>query len=283
MSTTFSAALIKARKEAGFPTAYRFYHDACGASGLKISYRTYLLLEQGKLLPAFKKLHTLLLALHLVTASSPANELVAAWLKSMAGENSYDQLLKPLISAAMDGRGFSPLHKAVKKQLAEQRYYITLAQFRATLTDYDTYLCSVALANDTGVWSAESIAKALKLKVPAAEKAMETLARAKILKRVKKGQYMCPMASMILRYPQLSTVEPELRSRLRGYHNKLIDSGTNLWRQGITIRADSVDFHNFFPLLGQDIETASSYGITERTSTSAIYAVEAKVIKLLDF
>lgn len=56
MATIFSEMLVKLRKAAGFSTAYRFYHDSGGAGMLKISYRKYLLLEQGQSLPSADKL-----------------------------------------------------------------------------------------------------------------------------------------------------------------------------------------------------------------------------------
>ncbi|MCX5792843.1 MAG: hypothetical protein NTY45_11620 [Elusimicrobia bacterium] len=283
MATVFSAALIKARKEAGFPTAYGFYHDNGGASSFKMSYRTYLSVEQGETLPAFEKLHAFLLALRLTLSTPPANKLVISWLQTMAGEKSYDLVLKPLISAATGGRNISPLHEAAKRTLTQKRYNITPEQFRAILTDFDTYLCSVAMTNDTGVWSAEDMAKDLKLKVPAAAKALETLAKAKILKRVDKDHYKCPLTDITMVYPHLGSVDPELRSRLLSYHKQLADSGKQVWSQGITIRADSADFPNFFPLLEQDMETGSSYNTIEKTPTTALYNIESKITKLRDF
>ena len=68
--------LVQLSKEAGFPTAYRFYHDNGGAAGLKISYRNYLLIEQGKKLPALGRLVTFTWALRLISKTPTANALV---------------------------------------------------------------------------------------------------------------------------------------------------------------------------------------------------------------
>ena len=48
MATIFSDVLTQLRKDSGFATAYSFYHDNGGAPVLKVSYRKYLMMEQGE-------------------------------------------------------------------------------------------------------------------------------------------------------------------------------------------------------------------------------------------
>lgn len=73
METIFSRQLTAARKSAGFSTAYRFYHDNGGQAILKLTYRNYLRLEQGLILPVPEKLGVLLFALRLTHGSPEAN------------------------------------------------------------------------------------------------------------------------------------------------------------------------------------------------------------------
>ena len=65
MATLFSETLTRLRREAGFPTAYRFFHDNCGAKVLGMGYRKYLLMEQGKILPLFKHLRAFVAGLRI--------------------------------------------------------------------------------------------------------------------------------------------------------------------------------------------------------------------------
>lgn len=283
MDTAFSEVLTKLRREAGFPTAYGFYTANGGAPVLKITYRKYLLFEQGRELPAVEKLQRLFFALRLIPKSFAANELVIAWLRSLSGEEAFKSILQPVISEKAQASPLSPLHKAVKRALTGNKYQLTPAQFDAILTDHDTYLCYLALAEDTGLWSAESLARALKLKPAAAARALKTLAGARILKADRKGLYRCPFATGLIDFPHLSTVAPDVRAKLAAYHKELLASGACSLMHGCVVRADSAEFRNFFPLMTLNISTAQTYAVHEKTDKSALFFVEGKVIKLRDF
>jgi len=97
MGTIFSDTLVKLRQEAGFPTAYRFFHDNGGDKVLGMCYRKYLMMEQGRNLPVLGRLERLIVGLHMPFGTPAARELTLAWLKTMAGEESYAGLLEPLM------------------------------------------------------------------------------------------------------------------------------------------------------------------------------------------
>lgn len=283
MDKTFSEVLTKLRREAGFPTAYGFYNANGGAPVLKITYRKYLLFEQGRELPAVEKLSRLFFALRLIPKSFQANELVVAWLKSLAGGDVFANILQPVISEKAQASSLSPLHKAVKRALTGNKYQLTPAQFTAILTDRSTYLCYLALAEDTGLWSPADLARALKLSTADTAKALKILAGAKILKVDRKGLYRCPFASGLIDFPHLSTVAPAVRSRLAAYHKELLASGTCSLMHGCVVRADAADFRNFFPLMTLNVSTAQTYAVHEKTAKSALFFVESRIIKLRDF
>lgn len=283
MDTAFSEVLTKLRQAAGFPTAYGFYIANGGAPVLKITYRKYLLYEQGRELPAVEKLLRLFFALKLIPKSFEANELVVAWLRSLAGEEAFKTILLPVVSEKAQASSLSPLHKAVKRSLGGNKYQLTPEQFNAILTDRNTYLCYLALSEDTGLWSAESLAKALTLKTTDAGRALKVLAGARILKADRKGLYRCPLATGLVDFPHLNTVSPEVRAKLAAYHKELLASGTCSLMHGCIVRADAADFRNFFPLMNLNISTAQTYAVHEKTDKSALFFVEGKVIKLRDF
>lgn len=283
MATIFSEVLTRLRREAGFPTAYKFYHSNGGAPVLKISYRKYLLLEQGKNLPELGRLTQLFFALQLVPQSAEANELAAAWLKTMAGEKNFRTILQPLFSRGGQTSSLSPLHKAVKRSLAEKNYQLTPAQYRAILADCGTYLCFLAISCDTGRWSAESLSKVLKQEKSATAKALETLRGAGLVKKERKDLYRCPFASSNIGYPHLNIMGPEIRSKLDAYHKELLDSGVLNLLHGCFVRADSAAFREFFPLLISNISVAQTYAVSEKTEKSALYWVEGKIVRLRDF
>lgn len=283
METIFSKMLVRLRKEAGFPTAYRFYHDNGGADVLKISYRKYLLIEQGKSLPVLDRFSIFLYALRVVHKSAQANELIAAWLRTLAGEENYREIIEPLLAAKQGGAGFSPMQKAMKKALDMKKYYLTLEQLESIFATKDNYLCYLALSNDTGAWTKKEFALRLKLTEGEAEKALKALAGAKILKEAKKGVYKCPLAEAMVEFPHLTTVRPELLAKLRKYQEELIAAGAPVWIRKGVVRADELAFRDFFPLMNINLTTAQTYAVTEKTDKSALFMVEGRITKLRDF
>ena len=79
MTTIFSKALVQLRKDAGFATAYQFYHNNGGARVFKMSYRNYLIIEQGRTLPPLERLNTFIITLRMVSGSAEANAFLSAW------------------------------------------------------------------------------------------------------------------------------------------------------------------------------------------------------------
>lgn len=283
METIFSKLLVRLRKEAGFPTAYRFYHDNGGKNILKISYRKYLSIEQGKILPVLDRFSIFLYALRVVHKSAQANELIAAWLRTLAGEENYREIIEPLLAPKQGGAGFSPMQKAMKKALDMKKYYLTPEQIEVIFATRDNYLCYLALSNDTGAWTKKEFAGRLKMTEAEAGKALKDLAGAKILKEAKKGVYKCPLADAMVEFPHLTTVRAELLAKLRGYQEELLAAGAPVWIRKGVIRADEIVFRDFFPVMNVNITTAQTYAVTEKTDKSALFMVEGRITKLRDF
>lgn len=283
MSTVFSETLARLRKEAGFKTAYKFYHGNGGRPVLNIAYRNYLLMEQGKMLPAFGRLRKIIMALRCVQNSVPTNELAVAWLKTMAGDEAYKDILEPIVSVKTTIPGLSPLHKAVGRTLADTKYHISPKQLAAMCASRDNYLCYLALSLDSGSWSLEDIARKLRMKRGAVEKALLELCAAKVLKKVKKGYYACPFARSMKEMPQLDLLGEDLRKRYMKCREAVIGSGKHVCLRTGIIRADADALRNFYPMMSLNMSTAESYSITEPTEKSALFAVVGKVLKIRDF
>ncbi|MCX5792578.1 MAG: hypothetical protein NTY45_10275 [Elusimicrobia bacterium] len=284
MATIFSDVLTQLRKDSGFATAYSFYHANGGAPVLKVSYRKYLMMEQGKILPVFDRLRRLSFALRLPAKSTQYNCLIIAWLRTMAGEDNYRDVLEPVISPKAEEKAGSPLHSALKKSLAGNKYFMTPAQLAAVASSFDTYICFVAMSAETGVYTVDELGKSLGLKKAAAIKAVKTLAGAKIIKEEKKGACLCPMAAYSsIEAPSLQLIAPELRLKLMQYERQLSASGNTEWSGGCILRADSAVFRGYMPLLQMSVDAATTYGITHKTDKSALYMVEGQITRLRNF
>lgn len=283
MGTLFSETLVRLRKEAGFPTAYRFYHDNGGQPVLLVSYRKYLLMEQGKILPVFSRLQKLYPALRLQRAAPAARELILAWLKTMSGPEAYEELLEPVIASGAVTAGVSPMHAALNRTLAEKKYFLSPEQFGAMIANLETYKCSLVMGNDTGAWSGADIAKALKITKQAAERSLNTLVKAGLVKEVKRGFYKSRVAGQMVSYPSFAITPPELREKLTGHLKTIEAEGACEWASKGIIRADAAALRGLFPLIGSNIEAAQTYAVTQKTEKSAFFYVIGKVVRLWDF
>lgn len=284
MATIFSNVLTQLRKDNGFATAYSFYHANGGAPVLQVSYRKYLLVEQGKILPVIDKLRRLSFALRLTPQSPQAHSLVIAWLKTMAGEDNYRDVLEHIISSKAVVKGDSPVHEVLKKSLAGNKYFMTPAQLAAVVASFDTYLCYMAMSSETGTYTVKELAKSLELKKPAAAKAMKTLAAAKIVKEVKKEVYKCPLSAYSsVDMPHMSLMVPEVRNKLEAYMTKLEASGQKEWSTTLIVRADAPVFNGYSPMLQMGVHSSKTYEISHKTEKSALYYVEGRITKLRDF
>lgn len=281
MATTFSESLVALRKQAGFPTAYRFYHDNGGQPVLTFSYRKYLLFEQGEALPAPEVLRRLSVALKLIPLSPQAGQLAASWLKTMAGDEAYGFVFEPFISIKTDAPGLSPVHKAMGKFI--KKHPITVDQAVLILSTYDHYRSFILLIHASAPWSCEAFAKTAGLKKEAASRILSGFAKAGLLKKIKNDSYKALGENVILELPRAEMMPPGLNDRMRGYQAQMISSGALAWRRLNVLRADAVELAAFYPVLSLSMSAASAYETGEKTKNSAVFAVESRVVKLFDF
>lgn len=283
MTTIFSQALAKARKDAGFPTAYRFFHDNVGEHVLAASYRKYLLWEQGKALPPAESLARLIPALRLLPGSAPLGALVTAWLKTLAGEKFYDAVLKPFITAKDTTPGLSPMHKAMSRALDEKKYPLSIEQATAILASCEHYKAFLFMINDRGDWSEAAFADTLGIGKPAAARVIKDFTKLGLLKKTKAGALKCQVTDFIVEFPRGEVMPAGYGERMEKYQRELLDSGKASWQRLGFMRADAKEFAGFFPVMSLNMTTASTYGITEKTEHSAMFAVEGRIVKLRDF
>lgn len=282
MGTFFSETLVRLRKEAGFPTAYRFYHDNGGAAGLKISYRKYLLIEQGKNLPVVERVPNLLGALRLPDNTPGGRELTLAWLRTLAGEEIYGDLFRPLLTDQPVAELTAP-EQTLRRAMGERKFHLTEAQVMATLSSFETYKCNLVMSNDGGAWSAEELAGLLGIDKALAKGALEEFAEVGLAKRVKKGSYRSRTAGKMVVYPLTSQLRAGVREKLREYLKKLERKGSGHYSSSILLRADSAALRAYFPMLKATVEAALAYSTTKKTRESAVFCVIGRVLKLWDF
>lgn len=283
MATIFSETLAKSRKAAGFPTAYRFFHDNGGAHVLGASYRKYLLWEQGKALPPVHLLARLLPALKLLPKGPGHGALAAAWLRTLAGEPAYAEVFGPFIEVLDAERGLSPLHKAMDRALAGSKYPLSVEQAVGILTDCEHYKAFLFMINDSGDWSEAAFEKVVGLSRQAARRVAGDFIKLGLLKKGKGSALKCVLTDRMVEFPRAEVMPAGYGDRMEKFQEELLGSGTSSWRRLGFMRADAKDFAAFFPVMSLNLSTASTYAVSEKTAHSAMFAVEGRVVKLRDF
>jgi hypothetical protein len=281
MPTTFSETLVKLRKEAGFPTAYRFFHDNGGDKVLGMCYRKYLMMEQGRILPQFKHLRAFIFGLRLESRGAGANNFAAAWLKTMAGEELFEEILAPMFAQRQPAVGLSPSQKALKEAIAGRKFHVTPAQLEAIAATPERYRCFMFLSNDTGVWTADKLAAAAGIKKPAAAKALKDFLAAKLLRPAGEG-WRCPLAGALIEMPHSSSAA-KCFEKIRYFQRDLIMAGIQTHRRYGIFRADEAALADLYPIMDQSVSSSHVYALHEKTPKSAMFLVEARAIKLADF
>ncbi|MGD9643722.1 MAG: hypothetical protein AB7V08_13405 [Elusimicrobiales bacterium] len=283
MRTLFSKVLRKARKEAGFKTAYQFFHNSGGDKYFRTTYRMYLHMEQGKFLPPLKDLLPYMYALRILPMTYSALEFTTAWLKSSHGEEAFDALLAPLFRANAQPSVSSPLHKAVETLLAEKKFHINHEQLSVIVKNKNTALCWTALSHDEAAWQPKALAAQLQIPPAATRAALRDLEKVKLIKLLKTGAYQCPMAGAMIEYPTAHSSIAELSKKLNALRDEMIESGRLMFRRRGIIRASLANLANCFPLLSLNLSTAQTYATIKKEKDSALFGVECRVVRIRQF
>lgn len=280
MTNPFSESLVKLRKAAGFATGYRFFHDSGGQPVLKITYRKYLLWEQGRVLPPIEALTRLAPALKLLPNSGALGGLAAAWLRTMAGEETYRYILRPIISVKEDTAGLPPMHSAMGHALNSRKCPVTVAQAAASLESFDHHKAFLFVTKDGGGWSAERLVSCAGLPRKTAAAVCKDFLLAGIFKKAKEGAFSCPLAGALLEFPRPELLPPGYPQRAHEFQRRLLDEGRITWRRCGFIRADREALTGFLPIIDTSVLTAHAY---ESPEGGALFAVEGRLVKLSEF
>ena len=239
MATIFSETLTRLRREAGFATAYRFFHDNGG------------------------------------------DKLVRAWLRTMAGDELYGEILEPMLAEHPEKLRLSPSQKVLGDAVAGRKFYLTPDHLRLVTATAADYLCFQLLSNDAGPWTPERLAEAAGLKKPEAAATLRKFFAARLLRKAG-AAYKCPLAGAMAEMPPRAAA-PEVFELLRRRQQELVMSGLQAYHRRGIFRADADALRDFYPLMAVNISSSHVYAVKEKTPKSALFAVEGRVIKIRDF
>lgn len=284
MAAEFSKVLARARREAGFKTAYQFYHGNGGRRHFPFTYVHYLRLENAGRLPRPAWMGRLVTALRLSPGAEGFRKFFLAYLRDLlGGAEAAELILEPLLC-----RHGSPAAAASASALrwmkAEHAAHLTPAQFKAAASSEAAYWCYEVLCNDEGAWTAENLAGRLKLAESAVRAGLARLKRAGLARAMSSGRFRGRQPGKLHTFPgRLEGLSSEL-ARVQGYWDKMRRRrGADISARVELVRAEAGFMRRYAEDLSAAVEQANAGAVRSAGEDTGLYAVEARVRRLSPF
>jgi hypothetical protein len=283
METLFSKILITSRNNAGFPTAYNFYHKNGGRDVFKISFSSYMKIENGNNLPESDRLELFCCLLGIQNGSQAEHEFISAWLKTSFGDTTYNRFFRALNYKREKTTELSPMQTVLKKSFDSRTTYITPAQVKTIIADYESYLCYMAFTNDMGNWTVKELAPVLNIPMLKAQKIVDMFLRNKIFKKAKKGIFKNNFAGKSIEWPKEFILDKKVMDKVREYRKRMNENGKIIFERIGTFRADENELRTYLPVLKEHLNSIKAYDVFTKTDSSAMFRLESRITKLFKF
>lgn len=285
MATSFSKTFMRLRREAGFATAYAFFHRNGGQSAFRCTFPNYLRIEKGAHLPRPERLPKLCALLRLPLGGAQMRELVDAYLESWLGSRRLlDWMLAPFARPGEPAAPLDPAQQALSRIVRGSGRPVSTAQFRTIMGSAANYWCHRILTTSREACAPAALARLLGLRPAAVKRALAALTRARLARRGKDGRYLSPLAGQFLVFPDSSLLPPRLLDRAFVYNQAMLKKrGKLVDVRYCGVRADARQIEGFIPHFREAIRGVNAYALTEKTEQSGLFFVEGRVYKLMDF
>lgn len=283
--TPFSKAFTRLRKEAGFATAYNFFHANGGRKVLQCTFSNYLRIEKGETLPHPRRLPILATLLRLPLRGRERRRLVEAYLESWSESAETAAWLGQALRE--DGGPEAPPDpsaQALRKAVRESSRPVSMEQYRAIIRDRASYWCYRVLAASRQAHGPGALSRLLGLPEPEVRRGLESLREAGFAKRERDGGYRCPFAGEFHLFPDPAALPPGLAERPLRYNEAMARrKGGLLMVRHCGTRVDLERFEGFLPFFREAVRSAQTYAVSSATERSGLVFVEGRVYKALDF
>lgn len=281
--SAFSAALSFLRREAGYPTAYRFYHRNGGRRHFGFTYVHYLRLEKGAKAPRAEYFGAILKALRLAPVQEGAKALFRAYLRDLLGSEEAFELIvggvakAPEVAPTVAEGGYERLRR-------EHTVHMSPAMFEAVARDRVSYWTSELLLNDGGSWSAKDIRARLDCSESEAASALKNLKKAKLLRETSPGRYKTRQPGKFWTFPgRTSGMEP-LLDRVRGYWEDMAKRESGHFGERLElVRASAATMRQYMSALHRAVDEANLAAVHGPGHDTALFLIEGRVRRLLPF
>lgn len=280
----FSACLARRRLEAGYRSAYRFYHGNGGRRHFPFTYVHYMRIERGLKLPRPEWMDRFLSALRLTPGEAGCRELYLAYLKDMLKTpESFELILSPLLCRHAEPSS-PPGADAMRWMKAEHSFHLTPEQFAVLASDEATYWCSEALFNDRGSAAAEEIAAAFDLPVKNVRAGLKKLKGAGMARESSPGRFKSRWEGKFYTFPgRVAGMEPALKAIEGFWENMYKKRGASVGERVELVRAEGGSVRNYLAVLSSALDSANSYATQTKGDNTGLYQIEARIRRLVPY
>jgi len=278
--TRFGPALARLRRDAGFSTAYAFYHRSGGRRLFPFTFQYYLKIEAGRSVPRADWVPGLVSALRVAPSHGAYRELVLDYLRDLCGrEETFDALFAPLAAPAAP----EPAGPAVIRKLMYARGYpLSLDQLEAVAASEAAYWSFEYLSNTDEAMDAAELARRTGLPAKALSSALARLTRLQLLRRASGGRYKCHLIGRRLVYPADSPVTRKARAAVRGFIDAMARrAGADVARNGLIFRSTEAAVRAAAADARARLEQAAAGSVYEATDGTAIYFLDFRAQRVL--
>lgn len=283
MTDRFGVVLARLRSDAGFPTAYAFYHRNGGRRAFPFSYAYYTQIERGSSVPRASWLPIILSLLRFPPETEARRALLESYLRDLVGHNeSFRDLFAPLLKS--ETAAARPSAAAVTRLMGLQAHHVTPAQFKAVLSSAEAYWANTCLSHSQSPLSTEEIARTVGSSSERVRTALAALKAARMVKGAGKDRWRSPFVDRYVVLPRNYPGYVADVVRLKSYYAEMIGKkGGPVDDLGLVFRADPETAFAAAKAFRETIEAASTSFRRDKGDRTALYLLESRIRKLLPY
>ena len=279
----FCALLPGLREAAGFRSARAFFSANGGRAFFGCTYKQYLNVEGGRSIPQPLLVERLASALRVAVDEAQARRFALAYLRAALGREGLVDFIVGAVSGKPSGPA-NPLRQALRRSYSERAEPLSAEQSELIRDSRESYWCFTLLANDKARRAASELAATLGCAEPAVSRALEKLAKAKLVAQGKDGRWHCPKVGRVFLHPRDELYTPKVIASLRRRWDEMAETqGAPLLHQHLFTRASESALRAYFPYLAQTVHGADVYSTSEKGPDTAFFLVEAVVRRIMPF
>lgn len=278
----FAAALARVRTEAGFTTAYAFFHKNGGRKVFPCTFPYYLRIERGLALPRPEWLPIFMTLLRIPPTDALWRQFIVDYLRDHFGtEEAFASAVAPLLRPP---EASGQQQQTVRRLVSERAYHLTPEQFKTVISDDAAYWCFECLVNERGALTPAELARETGVDETKIKAGLKRLAGAKLAKAVGGGRWKSPISGKFYVFPQAYPGHEPDRLKRHAILDRMTSSkGKWLFHANVVLRADDASMRRSGGSFTDAMQGVSAYCVYEKGEDTGLYQVETRIRRLLPF